>query len=237
LKNRLSGPGPRNPTPASAVTLWQVLGIERAPPIAPPPQPSPQPVSEATRLAYVGLYLLRNQQAEALELAQRRSTSQQSQNVEQLRGLTLYAEWAQDPSPALDTAISVVGRHKKGEFPPPPYAVYRLAQLAAAAGKIEQAKKLADSLTDEGLKEWARAEIVRQSAAPGKPAIDASTVAAPDNPKDLRAGHAWAHLWLARHNARLSGDRSKETGAVALWQRGTIQPFGLAGIALGLRER
>ena len=234
LKTRLSGPGGRSPTPASAETLWKILGIEKTPMIAAEPPKAPnQPVSEAARLAYVGLHLLRNQQTEALELARRPSNSSQSQNVEQLRGLTLYAEWAQDPGPAFDLAIPIIGRHKKGDFPPPPYVVYRLVQLAAGAGKTEQATKLADSLNDEGLKIWAKAEIVRES----KPPIDASTVTAPDNPKDLRAGHAWSHLWLARNNTRISDDRSKETSAIATWQKGTLQPFGLAGIALGLRDQ
>ncbi len=234
LKERLKGPGGRNPTPASAVTLWEILGINKVPTIASEPPKAPNPVSEPARLAYVGLHLLRNQPAEALELARRPSNSRQSQNVEQLRALTLYAEWATDPAAAFDHAGQIIGRHQKGDFPPPPSVVYRLVQLAAAAGKTEEAKKLADSLSDEGLKEMAKAEIVRQSS---KSATDPSTVTAPDNPKELRAGHAWAHFWLARNNSRLSGDRSKEISAIATWQKGTIQPFGLAGIALGLRER
>ncbi len=221
--------GSRNPPP-SVVMLREVLGIDKVQPL---PKSPNQGISEAARLAHAGIFLLRNQQAEALEVARRPALGGQSQNVEQLRGLTLYAEWSTDPGPAFDLAIPIIGRHKKGDFPPPPYVVYRLGQLAAAAGKTEQAQKLADTLNDAGLKEWARAEIVKQST---KAPIDASTVTAPDDPKNLRAGHAWSHFWLARNNTRLSDDRSKEVSAIAAWQKGTIQPFGLAGIALGLRD-
>jgi hypothetical protein len=221
-----------------AEILWRVLDLPKITNPTPAPPKGNQPVSVSTRIVYVGLWTLKGQHPDALELAKRPGTSNQSQVVDQLRGLALYAEWAPDAGPAIDHAVQVAGRHKKGEFPPPPFVVLRLVQLAAAAGKTEQAKQLAESIPDEGLREWAKAEITRQQSAPtNRSPLDPGSIAAPDNPKSLRAGHAWAHLWLACHNARISGDRTKETDAIALWQKGTIQPFGLVGIALGLKEQ
>ena len=53
----------------------------------------------------------------------------------------------------------------------------------------------------------------------------------------LRVGHAWGRYWVARHNTKLSGDRAKETTAAKGWPTGTVAPLGLAGVALGWRER
>ena len=50
-------------------------------------------------------------------------------------------------------------------------------------------------------------------------------------------GHTWAGLWIARQNAKLSGDRNDEKKAVSGWQPVVLRPFGMAGIALGLQDR
>ncbi|MDB5307364.1 MAG: hypothetical protein JWO38_1566 [Gemmataceae bacterium] len=245
LKAQLAGgAGGRNPTPAMAVTLWLVLGVEKPPPVvAPPPANPAQQMSDGTRLAYVGLYVLQDKPKEALDLAAR-SVGPAGQPgaaaAGQLRALALYAEWAPDPAPAFDLAVGIVTRPaKKGETQAIPlFTVYRLAQLAAAAGKAEPAKQLADSLADDGLKAWAKGEAVRLTATPeNKAPREATAAELPDDPKKLRAGHAWACLWIVRHNVRLSGDKGKEMKMVNLWPKGAIHPFGTAGIALGLQDR
>lgn len=226
----------KNPMPASAQVLWKVLGMEKVPVFIPMPPPPPQPVpNDSSRFAYVGMYLLQDKPAEALDLARRTG-----QLAGQLRALVLYAEWAADPTPAFDAALTTIELQTKGkkEAPQPPSnAVLRLSQLAAAAGKADQARQLAAAIPDEGLKEWAMGDAIRQSATPeNKTPADASSTTVPDDPKKLRAGHAWGRFWVARHNMRLTRDQSKLTKEVATWPKGTVHPFGMAGIAVGLME-
>lgn len=235
LKGQLSGGAGRSkPTPASAQTLWLVLETPKAPTVA--PAPAGQQVSDPTRLAYVGFYLLKGDADKALELARRPGGSLGGQ----LRALALYADWAADPGPAADLAVSAITTQTKGkkDAPPVPSAVvFRLAQLAAAAGKTDSAKQLADLIPDDGLKAWAKGDAIRlASTSENKTAMDEAAAEVPADPKQLRAGHAWGRLWLARHNAKVSGDKGKETKAIANWPKGTVHPFGLAGIALGLQD-
>lgn len=97
---------------------------------------------------------------------------------------------------------------------------------------------LCNALTDEGLREWARAEAVRlRIAANAQAKADPGWVEVPDSPEKLRAGHAWGRLWIARQNARLSGNRAAEHQATADWKPAAVHPFALAGIALGLQDR
>jgi hypothetical protein len=230
--------GAGNPFPASAVVLWKAVGTEKAPNLGDGklPQSAQQPVPDNTRLIAVGLALLDGRADDAAEAVRRPGAM-----PNQLRATVLIGEWSPDPGPALDVALAQVARAVGGKKPdpgslPPPSLLLRLSQLAAAAGKLDQAKQFADAIPDDGLKAWAKADALRLAAAPGAP-LDEAAFEAPDDPAKQRAGHAWGRFWVARHNARLSGDRVKEKKAVDAWPRGTIQPLGLAGIALGLRER
>lgn len=237
LKGKLSGraAGSSKPTPVSAQTLWLVLETPKAPTFV--QSPSGPQVSDPTRLAYVGFYLLKGEADKALDLARRPGGSLGGQ----LQALALYADWAPDPGPAADLAVSTITNQTKGkkDAPPVPSAVvFRLAQLAAAAGKAEPAKQLADLIPDDGLKAWAKGDAIRlASTSENKTAMEEAALEVPADPKQLRAGHAWGRLWLARHNAKVSGDKGKETKAIANWPKGTLHPFGLAGIALGLQDR
>jgi hypothetical protein len=233
LKGLLAGgPGGRSPLPTSAQTLWQVLGTEKAPSIVLGSLPPTGDVLEGTRLAYTGLYLLQDRADEALKLCERPGPL-----PGQLKGLALYAEWAPDPGPAFAKAREVVVLAAGKKETVSQSAILRLSQLAAAAGRAEEAKALADTLTDDGLKSWAKADAVRLQLAPqgsGSRADDAA-VELPDDPRKLRVGHAWGRLAVARHNARLTG--SRDTGPLSGWPAGTIHPFGLAGVALGVQDR
>jgi hypothetical protein len=235
-KDLAKGAGNKNPVPGSAQVLWQLLEI-KAPAIVTPPQGGSQQVPDPTRLAYVGLYLLKDEPEpeKALDLARRPGGL-----AGQLRALLLYAEWAKDPAPAFDTALSLIDQTKGKKDAPalPPYVVLRLARLAAVAGKAEQAAHLADALPDEGLKAWAKADARRLLAArDANTKMEDAGAPVPEDAKNLRAGHAWGQFWVARHNTRVSGSRSKETKEIGPWPKGTVQPFGLAGIALGLKDR
>jgi len=137
LKGKLSGrtAGNFKPTPVSAQTLWLVLETPKAPTIAPPPS-GPQ-VADPTRLAYVGFYLLKGEADKALELARRPGGSLGGQ----LRALALYADWAPDPGPAADLAVSAITTQTKGkkDAPPVPSAVvFRLAQFSDSTSLINE---------------------------------------------------------------------------------------------------
>jgi hypothetical protein len=189
-------------------------------------------VLEPGRFAHVGKLLLENQPDEALKLAQRRGTVEG-----QARALVLCADWSADPTAALDAAFGYVSANRKGVSP---YAVLRLAQIAAEKGKHDQSKEFAKVFADDGLQAWARGSAAHQRAAAGsKEKADESWAELPPSeklPKDLRAGHAWGRLWAARQNARLSGDRGGEVKAVGGWPT-VAGPFGKVGIALGLQDR
>lgn len=231
LKTQLERGG-RTAVAPSAQTLWLAVGTEKPPAMFPEPRPG-QPVGDPARLAYTGLLLLQDKPAEALELAARPPGSLPGN----LRAITLCAEWAAVPGPALDSALATVGSFTKGkkDVSAPPYLVLRLAQIAAAPGRADQEKELTAAIPDDGLRAWARADAVRLTAAGNKsPAAEAAEV--PDDAKKFRAGHAWGRYWVARHNTHLSGDRKGETKAVTGWPTGTLRPFGFAGVAVGLKE-
>ena len=60
---------------------------------------------------------------------------------------------------------------------------------------------------------------------------------APADPKDLKIGHARGRLALARHNAKATGNDPDASATYDGWGAGTLKPFGLAGLALGLQDR
>ena len=204
--------------------------MEKAPVIG-APAPGGQ-VSDAQCLAYTGLYLLQDKPDEALKLARAGKPDTQ------LKAYALCAEWSSDPSAALTSAVTLVAglakaKGKEAGLPQP--VVLRLSQRAAEAGKADDAKALADALTDEGLRAWARGDAIRlRLASASKEPADEAAAEVPDDPRNLRAGHAWGRLAVARQNARLSGARDDKP--IADWPR-SVRPFGLAGIALGLQDR
>jgi hypothetical protein len=221
-------------TAPSAQILFSVLKTEQAPLLFPPPAPGTGAVTDLQRYAYTGTYVLDGKPDEALKLALRTSSTPDAQ----LRALTLCADWAVDPGPALDAALGIVAAHKNPkEVKVSPYFALRLAQIAAASGKHEQAKQFALAIPDESLRAWALGEIVRtRLAAAPKEKGDEGWVELPDDPKKVRAGHAWARLWIARQNTHISGDRAAEVKAVSAWPS-SVAPFGKAGVALGLQDK
>ncbi|AMV26333.1 hypothetical protein VT84_18190 [Gemmata sp. SH-PL17] len=230
----LKGRGPELmksvPTPASAQTLFFAVDPEKAPRIIAPP--AGESMLESSRFAYVGKALVENQPDVAVQLAQRRGPPEG-----QIRALALCADWSADPGPALDAAQAILSANK-GRKEISAFSVLRLAQIAAEKNKPDLAKELANLIADDGMKAWARGAIVQaRSGAGSKDKADESWVELPpaDKPKEVRAGHAWGLLWVARQNTRLSGDHSAELKIVNTWPTVGI-PFGKAGIALGLQD-
>ncbi|MBX9583857.1 MAG: hypothetical protein K2X87_26450, partial [Gemmataceae bacterium] len=183
----------------------------------------------------VGQHLLDGRSAEALELARRPDWSAGGR----LRALILCGEWGPDGGAAAEAAAGLLTQEGKGkrETGLPPFALLRMAQLGALGGKPDAARALADAIPDDGLRAWAMGDVIRCASLGGSTAkVEEEAAEAPDDPKKARAGHAWGRLWLARHNARV-GDTSAVRRAVDLWPAGTAKPFGLAGIALGQKDR
>ena len=221
-----------NPPPASVQTLFLILGMDKTPPTGVAP-PGSGPLLDSSRYAYVGLRALEGKTDEAIALAKR-----DGRPDAQVRALTLCADWSADPGPALDAAYAIIAANKgKKEVTISPYSVHRLAQIAAAAGKHDQAKQFADTLADESFKAWVKGDAVRVrlAAAPKDKGEDA-WVELPDDPKKFRAGQVWGRMWIARQNTRISNNRDAEVKAVSAWPAPLI-PFGKVGVALGLQDR
>jgi hypothetical protein len=233
LKTHFAGGITGTPYPATAQTLFTVLAVEKAPLVVQPPPPAGN-IQDGSRLAFTAKYLLENNPGEALKLA-----SRPGQPEGQLRALVLCAEWSSDPGAAIDTALEIInGMRGKQNVTLSQSQILRLSQLASVAGRHEQAKALAEALTDEGLRTWAKGDAIhlRSEKNPTEKA-DEAWVEMPLTPDKMKAGHAWGRFWVARQNARISGDRDAEKKIVAMWSPDMIHAFGLAGIALGLQER
>lgn len=212
-------------------TLFTVLGIDRKPPLVPNLPPTGA-LTDAVCLAYVGNLLLEGKSDEAVQLALRAQRADT-----RLKALLLCGEWGTNLAAVLDATPAVLGAIP-GRRDGSQAHILRLVQFAAAAGRADLTTTLCNALTDEGLREWARAEAVRQRiAAKAQAKAEPSWVEVPDSPEKLRAGHAWGRLWIARQNARLSGNRAAEHQATADWKPAAVHPFALAGIALGLQDR
>ncbi|WP_439624865.1 hypothetical protein [Gemmata sp.] len=217
-----------NPYPYSAQALFIAQQLDKPVPVPGGSAALPDPRAV---LVNTPLLLIDDKPAEALALALR---AQQPDT--QLKAVALCAEWAKEPGPALDAAVAIVGRGGK-QSTLAPSLVLRLAQLASLAGKHDQARTLADALADDGLKAWARGDAVRwRLAGNPKERPDETWVEVPDDPKKVRAGHAWGRMWVARHNTKESRNRDGEKKATAGWP-GPVHPFALAGIALGLQDK
>lgn len=216
-----------SPYPYSAQALFVAQQLDKPVPVpgGSGAIPDPRPV-----LVNVPLLLLDGKSAEALALALR---AQQPDT--QLKAVALCAKWGA-VEPALDAAVALVGKGGK-QSTTSPSLVLRLSQLAALAGKHDQARTLADALADDGLKAWARGDAVRwRLAGNPKEKPDETWVEVPDDPKKVRAGHAWGRMWVARQNTKESRNRDGEKKATANWP-GPVHPFALAGIALGLQDK
>jgi hypothetical protein len=224
LAAALVNPSAANPPAASAQALFLALD----PPITKPtvaPPPGGEALTDATRLAYTVLNVLKKTPDEALKIA-----NAPGEAAGRLRALALAAEWADAPGPFLDTAAKLVG---SGQVPA---AVgVRLAALAGRAGSEETAEAFVKAITDEPARAWAKAEVLRGRLAAGAAVPEDAAGDMPDDPKKMRAGQALARLAVARSTAAKTGDAAlaKKYGG---WPR-PFAVFGQAGVALGLLDR
>jgi hypothetical protein len=202
------------------------------------PLPNGGELSNATRLAHVGIALLEGDADEAMKRALRPRVASQ-----QLKSLLLCAEWMPNPAAALEEAKKLVeDEQKKARLDKQPMDlsqshIFRLAQIAGSSGLADQAKAFAGALTDEGLNAWAIGDAIhlRLTANP-KEKADANALERPEDEKKLKVGHIWGIYWIARRNAAESGDAGAEKKIAEGWPS-PVKPFGLAGTALGLQDR
>jgi hypothetical protein len=173
----------------------------------------------------------------ALAVAQRPGPAES-----QLKALLLGMEICshQPPSPIADwveVASTLVTNHK--DKPNVRFAdsqLLRCCQLAATWNRPEAARRFASAIRDEGLREWAYAESIRWQLPYLPQRFDEENHPIPADLNKLCAAHLWGRFWIARHNARLSGDLNQEQRAILGWSPRAVYTFGLAGIALGLHE-
>jgi hypothetical protein len=187
-------------------------------------------VGDAARLAFSALYAAQKKPAEALELARQGGTT--GNRGRRAEALAAVAELSDDPAPAVQAAADIVTTEgKPGDLGVTDLVLLRLARQAARATLADKADVFVTAIGKDDAKAWARLEAVRAAQA-----TDESAAEVPADAKDLKVGHALARLAVARQAAKATGDTSV-TVRYDGWGRGTIRPFGYAGLALGLQDR
>lgn len=221
--------------PPSAFALWKSV----EPPISGPTLPNPgekgEVSNEASLLAYTTLALIQGKPEDAVKLAARGGKAESK-----LRAYALVGEWSANPAEAIKGAGEVVkqsaGKKEIGPLPAGP--LVRLIQAAARSGQPDQIDALAAGIPDESLRIWAKADAfrIRAAASPdAKPLEESQLTELPSDPKNLRLGHAWGRLALARNNAKATG--SNDFQQYEKWGKSTVAPFAKVGVALGLQDR
>ncbi len=203
----------RLPLAPSVVALCLALG-----------KPAPQPGKDDQEMYLVGQaagLALKGDAAEARKVIPDKPEWR-------LQVLTAVAEVTGDPAD-VDAAAGLLDGDPKGK-PVPPWLVYRLVQVAAAKpGQADHALRLADHVTDPGLKAMAQLLVVR-----GR--LEGTKDRAGDNVLEGLDGgplpQALGREWLARHNARSDSGTIK---AVEGWDE-SVRPFGLLGAVLGTQD-
>jgi predicted Zn finger-like uncharacterized protein len=134
---------------------------------------------------------------------------------------------AEAAKPDLEAAADVVERDFKGRGVPPGLLL-ELFQLGLRAGLTERLRGLAEGLADPAVRGQMQLELLRARLAASKKA-DASADAVD---KQAPVAHALAQEAVARAKARRDSGTFKEVGG---WDE-ALQPFGYAGVALGLQD-
>ena len=120
----------------------------------------------------------------------------------------------------------------------PDLTLMRLAVQAGRANQPDKVEAFVKSISSDAYRAWARGEALRhQLASSGEKPGEETQAEAPTDPKEVRVGHAWGRLALARHNARVTGNDPDASVRYGNWGSGTFRPYGLAGLALGLQDR
>lgn len=217
------------PRPWPVVALFAKFGITDVDTKAtiPPPAGEGAQVSLPTRLAYSALYLTQDKTADAVKVA----ASPPGVAADRFSAMATLAELMPDPKPLLEDAVKQLTAVQPGNR----FHLYRLARVAADAGVPDKAEAFAKAITDEGLREWTLAEAARAKWAASKTTAAPSDLNLPTDPAKMKAGQAWAAVLFARHNGKVSGDRTAGK-QYDEWADKKLRAFGYAGMALGLQD-
>jgi hypothetical protein len=223
---------------AGVYTAQPVAGQER-PPLAPSvvalclatgkPAPKPEKAKDDKELAKVG-------EAAGLALKgdvdeARKVTSDKPEWRAQI--LVAVAEATGDAADveAAEHALDELANDKKDqkEKKTSPWLAYRLALAAARTKQADVVLRVADRVSDPGLKALAQLEAVRLR-------LDGTKDKASDGALEGIDGGPLAQAigreWLARHNARHDGGTLK---AAEAWDE-AVRPFGVLGAVLGEQD-
>jgi hypothetical protein len=189
------------------------------------PQPDVSNPAPVTRLAFAQGWAYQENWEPAQVLA-----AAPGPPVERLNALVAVAAVAVEKNPAaakkcLETALALPLAGVD------PWSLYRLIQLGAELGLMEQLKPVVDSeaFAEPGLRRLAQLAVLRATL---KDRADPEVLAAQvqqENP------HPPTLQWLARQNARY-GSASSVLHAIAGWEPATLRPFGYIGAALGMQD-
>jgi hypothetical protein len=138
-----------------------------------------------------------------------------------------------NPTEAAEMLTEAAAMLETNRSPATPAFAIRVCRGLGKLGKLDVADKLANSVTDEQSKAWAKLEVVRGRMlnAKGSKAEDAWLDAVGD-PAKLGAAIK-VREEVARHNAANGHEYDK---TIKGWAKGTQRPFGMAGTILGRED-
>jgi hypothetical protein len=152
---------------------------------------------------------------------------------ERLDALAMLTEYTDQPKIFLDSALALnpdIDVRKRTTM-----GIFRLAKAGAEHGEIDSARKLAESLTDDGSRELALGLTARGKWIIGKAVPSASALQRPENIGKARLGNSVRLLNFARATAQ-GTKQTEATGEYDRWNAGELRGFGYAGYALGLQD-
>lgn len=187
-----------------------------------------------SQIAYAEFNALKGDYAAAKSAANNASKPEDKAKAFAAAGRIAAEAGALDAVGFLESAAGLLKNEAKGTVSP--WIVARVARHLAQVGRAEAGELLAASLADEAARSWARLGVLRGRLAQGKDAKgDDTWLDSIGDPTKFPAA-AKAREDMARHNARVGSGGDYRT-AVKSWPKGTVRPFGEAGLILGGLDR
>jgi len=218
-------------TSPTLTALWLAVNPEGVEPPANIPHINPRALlpKPDERYAYAQGRALQGRISQALEIA-----NASGDEVDRATARLLIAEAAiqmgktSEAGPILDTFKSDKSLLAR------PWRMLRVVELSAQAGRMDVAQAVLDPMKGNPVEPWARLQMfrIKLAADPKQKADDASIQEIDAN----RLPAALAHAEAARRNIFV-GENSYRRLTVEGLPKGTLRPFGYAGIALGEQDR
>jgi hypothetical protein len=187
-----------------------------------------------SQIAYAEFNALKGDYAAAKTAAGNASKPEDKAKAFAAAGRIATETGAAEAAGLLEAAASLLKNEAKGTVSP--WIVARVAKHLAQVGRAEVGESLAASLADEAARSWARLGVLRGRLLQGKDTKGDDTWLDPiGDPVKLPAA-AKAREDMARHNARVGSGGDYQT-TVKSWPKGTVHPFGVAGLILGGLDR